>query len=136
MPDCPSVGRASMVSSSSEAAGSSYSLSLVEEGSTMSTNIQNAVSHSSSVPYSRLAAVQQHKQAPGISESDTRRTNLFSKKKPSTNNPYDYRWKPSLDWRVRREVGPFNHSMNTLGEFLISLHDKNYSPATVKDICC
>ena len=92
----------------SEVAGSSYSLSLVEEGWTMSTNIQNAVSHSSSVPSSRLAAVQQLMQATGISKSDTRQTNLFSiKKKPSTNNPYDYRWKPSLDWCVRREVGPF-----------------------------
>ena len=30
-------------------------------------------------------------------------------------------------------MDPFNHSVNRFGEFLISLHDRNFSPATVKD---
>ena len=29
-------------------------------------------------------------------------------------------------------MDPFNPSVNTFGEFLISLHDKNFPPATVK----
>ena len=55
------------------------------------------------------------------------------KKNPSTNKLFDYRWKSWLDWCVRMEVDPFNPSVNTFGEFLMSLHDKNFSPATVKD---
>ena len=93
--DCSSVGRTSTVSSASEAAGGSCSLSLMEEGSTVPINIQNVASHSSSVLSSRLVAMQQRMEASGISESVTRR--IYSAKRPSTNNMYDYRWKSWLD---------------------------------------
>ena len=29
-------------------------------------------------------------------------------------------------------MDPFNHSVNGSGEFLISLHDRNFTPTTVK----
>lgn len=37
-----------------------------------------------------------------------------------------------MDWCHRREVDPFNPSVNVFGEFLIFLHNKNFSPSTVK----
>ena len=54
VPDCPSVGRTRLVSFSSEAAGSSCSWSPMEKGSTVSPNIQNVASLSSSIPSSCL----------------------------------------------------------------------------------
>ena len=32
-------------------------------------------------------------------------------------------------------MDPFNPSVNIFGEILISLHDKNFSPATVEGYC-
>ena len=37
-----------------------------------------------------------------------------------------------MDRCVGRKVDPFNPSVNQFGEFLIFLHNKNFSPATVK----
>ena len=130
MPGSSSLGRTSMVSSTLVSSGGSCNLSSMEGRSVVSTNIQDVASHPPSVPSSRLVAMQQRMQASGISESVARR--IYSAKRSSTNNLYDYRWKSWLDWCIGREVDPFNPSVNIFGEFLISLHDKNFSPATVK----
>lgn len=124
------LGGTSVVSSSHVLAHSSTSTPTSEEGSVMSTCVQDVASHPPGVQTSRLAAMQQHMQASGISESVARR--IYSAKRASTNNLYDYRWKSWLDWCFSREVDPFNPSVNKFGEFLIFLHDKNFSPATVK----
>ena len=130
MPSSSSLGRTSMVSSTLVSSGSSCNLPSMEGRSVVSTYIKDVASHPPSVPSSRLVAMQQHMQASGISESVARR--IYSAKRSSTNNLYDYRWKSWLDWCIGREVDPFNPSVNIFGEFLISLHDKNFSPATVK----
>ena len=133
MPGSSSLGRTSMVSSTLVSSGGSCNLSSMEGRSVVSTNIQDVASHPPSVPSSRLVAMQQCMQASGISESVARR--IYSAKRSSTNNLYDYRWKSWLDWCIGREVDPFNPSVNIFTifrEFLISLHDKNFSPATVK----
>lgn len=124
------LGGTSVVSSSIVLDHSPSSISTSEEGSIVSTYVQNVASHAPSVPSSRMAAMQQQMQASGISESVARR--IYSAKRPSTNNLYDYRWKSWLDWCGCREVDPFSPTVNDFGEFLISLHDKNFSPATVK----
>ena len=127
---CSSVGKPSMVSSSALSSGGSCSLPSAEERPLVSASVQNVSSHSTSVPSSRLVAMQQRMQASGISESVARR--IYSARRPSTNSLYDYRWKSWVDWCFGRKVDPFNPSVNFFGEFLISLHDKNFSPATVK----
>ena len=128
--DSTTLGGTGEVSSSNVIGHSSSSSSPSKEGSIVSTCIQNVASHPPGVPSSRLVAMQQQMQASGISESVARR--IYSAKRPSTNNLYDYRWKSWLDWCLSREVDPFNPSVNRFGEFLISLHDRNFSPATVK----
>ena len=130
VPYCSSLGGTSMVPSTSVTSGSSCSSPSFEEGSAVSTHFQNVASHPSGVPSSRLVGMQRHLQATGISEPVASR--IYSAKRPSTNNLYDYRWKSWVDWCIRRKMDPFNPSVNMFGEFLISLHDKNFSPATVK----
>ena len=130
VPYCSSLGGTSMVPSTSVTSGSSCSSPSFEEGSAVSTHFQNVASHPSGVPSSRLVAMQRHLQATGISEPVASR--IYSAKRPSTNNLYDYRWKSWVDWCIGRKMDPFNPSVNMFGEFLISLHDKNFSPATVK----
>ena len=102
----------------------------MEGRSVVSTNMKDVASYPPKVPSSHLVAMQQRMQASGISESVARR--IYFVKRSSTSNLYDYRWKSWLDWCIGREVDPFNPSVNIFGEFLISLHDKNFSPATVK----
>ena len=130
VPYCSSLGGTSMVPSTSVTSGGSCSSPSFEEGSAVSTHFQNVASHPSGVPSSRLVAMQRHLQATGISEPVASR--IYSAKRPSTNNLYDYRWKSWVDWCIGRKMDPFNPSVNMFGEFLISLHDKNFSPATVK----
>ena len=130
VPYCSSLGGTSMVPSTSVTSGSSCNSPSFEEGSAVSTHFQNVASHPSGVPSSRLVAMQRHLQATGISEPVASR--IYSAKRPSTNNLYDYRWKSWVDWCIGRKMDPFNPSVNMFGEFLISLHDKNFSPATVK----
>ena len=84
VPDCPSVGRTRKVSSTSEDSGSYCNLFPMEEGWTVSINIQDVASHSSSVPSSRLVAMQQRMEASGISESVTRRIYSSAKYLPPT----------------------------------------------------
>ena len=127
--DSTTLGGTGMVSSSNVIGHSSSSSTPSKEGSIVSTCIQNVASHPPGVP-SRLVAMQQQMQASGISESVARR--IYSAKRPSTNNLYYYRWKSWLDWCLSREVDPFNPSVNRFGEFLIFLHDRSFSPATVK----
>ena len=119
-----------MVSSTLVSSGSSCNLPSMEGRSVVSTNIKDVASYPPKVPSPRLVAMQQRMQASGISESVARR--ICYAKRSSTSNLYDYRWKSWLDRCIEREVDPFNPSVNIFGEFLISLHDKNFSPATVK----
>ena len=127
--DSTTLGGTGVVSSSNVIGHSSSTSTPSKEGSVVSTCIQNVASHPPGVPSSRLVAMQQQMQVSCISESVARR--IYSAKRPSTNNLYDYRWKSWLDWCLSREVDPYN-PVNSFGEFLISLHDRNFSPTTVK----
>ena len=128
--DSSSMGRTGMVSSASVSSGGSTDPAPSEEGSFVSTGVQVVTPNTSDISSSRLVAMQQHMEASGISRSVARR--IYSAKRSSTNALYDYRWKSWVDWCVGREVDPFNPSVNQFGEFLIFLHNKNFSPATVK----
>ena len=128
--DSSSMGRTGMVSSASVSSGGSTDPAPSEEGSFVSTGVQVVTPNTSDISSSRLVAMQQHMEASGISRSVARR--IYSAKRSSTNALYDYRWKSWVDWCVGREVDPFNLSVNQFGEFLIFLHNKNFSPATVK----
>ena len=128
--DSSSMGRTGMVSSAPVSSGGSTDPAPSEEGSFVSTGVQVVTPNTSDISSSRLVAMQQHMEASGISRSVARR--IYSAKRSSTNALYDYRWKSWVDWCVGREVDPFNPSVNQFGEFLIFLHNKNFSPATVK----
>ena len=128
--DSTILGVTGVVSSSNVIGHSSSTSTPSKEGSIVPTCIQNVASRPPGVRASRLVAMQQQMQASGISESVARR--IYSSKRPSTNNLFDYRWKSWLDWCLSREVDPFSPSVNRFWEFLISLHERNFSPNTVK----
>ena len=128
--NCSSLGGTTLVSSPTIITGCSSTTASSESRSVVSTGISDVTSHARHLSSSRLFAMQQQMEASGISRAVAQR--IYSSKRSSTNNLYDYRWKSWVDWCIRRQMDPCNPTINGFAEFLIFLHNKNFCPATVK----
>ena len=128
--NCSSLGGTTLVSSPTIITGCSSTTASSESRSVVSTGISDVTSHARHLSSSRLFAMQQQMEASGISRAVAQR--IYSSKRSSTNNLYDYRWKSWVDWCIGRQMDPCNPTINGFAEFLIFLHNKNFCPATVK----
>ena len=128
--NCSSLGGTTLVSSPTIITGCSSTTASSESRSVVSTGISDVTSHARHLSSSRLFAMQQQMEASGISRAVAQR--IYSSKRSSTNNMYDYRWKSWVDWCIGRQMDPCNPTINGFAEFLIFLHNENFCPATMK----
>ena len=128
--NCSSLGGTTLASSPTIITGCSSTTASSESRSVVSTGISDVTSHARHLSSSRLFAMQQQMEASGISRAVAQR--IYSSKRSSTNNLYNYRWKAWVDWCIGRQMDPCNPTINGFAEFLIFLHNENFCPATVK----
>ena len=108
--DCSPVGGSGMVSITVVTSYSTFNQPTQQSRSSDSTCVATVSSHSRDILTARLAAMQQRMQVSRISGTVARI--IYSSKRSSTNNSYDYRWNSWVDWCFRRKVDPFSPSVN------------------------